>query len=205
MRTIQWPHFVLAIALATAAACNSDGNGSAVDGGPSPTAPGGSAGAYRSGLPGNRQLSSLNQSEQDQICKSAEAHLTKALGDSKVTELGCRVGAVIFAAIAPAATDAELQAECKEVYDMCIKDKSGSVMGDCKIADSTCKASVAELEACYTTMPAYFEALGSAFPTCQQLTLQLLMSSSAVMPPMTSAACQALEAKCPGRVPTPEP
>jgi len=91
-------------------------------------------------------------------------------------------------------TDADLQATCQQLYDGCV---AGGVTTNCSQLPATCTATVGEYDTCLSDSVA---ALGG-LPPCSAATRASLPSTVAHLTSQpTSAACAAVQNKCPGAV-----
>lgn len=144
-----------------------------------------------SGLPKDKALSSLTDSERTAFCGSN----SKALAAGVPADLGCR----LFGALAAlgANTDAEVKSMCQAAYDACVKmppmpSSTPSTPAQCSVP-ATCTATVGEADACLQENIALFKML----PSCQELK----KSDIDTMPgadPEPGPACKALDTKCKG-------
>jgi len=177
---------------------NSGGSGPSAGGSGSHAggAPATNSGSFSSGLPEDKQLGALTDAEAEALCKRIEGYFADDTTVGKnVDEFLCRFTSALTALFAAPETDAALQSSCKSLYASCIASPTMS-SGTCEKPDATCTATVAEYEACMNDQLALLNQLGSAVPSCDQITLS---SSSTLLSGVgeAPASCQTLEAKCP--------
>ncbi|HEX2670237.1 MAG TPA: hypothetical protein VHM25_05165 [Polyangiaceae bacterium] len=177
------------------------GSGGGSSGGSGPSAGGApttTSGTFSSGLAGDKQLGSLTDDEAASLCQKLSEYFADGSAVSRnFEEVTCRVSSVLFSAFGGAETDAALQASCKTFYDSCVAAPTMS-SESCKKPDASCTATTGEYEACVNDSVKQISQLGSAVPTCDQLTIAsagaLFTGGSASASP---ASCQAVSAKCP--------
>jgi hypothetical protein len=142
-------------------------------------------------VPGNKRISDLTPSERDQFCADLTAW---AMSGPFLTD-GCNASALLAtyaqATVETTATDADLRTSCAMLYSACV---AGGVTSMCSQIPSTCTATVSEYDTCVSDSTA---ALGG-LPECSWVTRASLPSSiSRLTNPPSSAACTALQSKCP--------
>ena len=147
-----------------------------------------------SGLPKDKALSSLTDSERTTFC-SANASTVKA---GLPADFGCRFAGAFAAALSMPATDAEVKSVCQKAYDDCQKQPTqpptgmmGMMGGSCTVP-TTCTANVGEAEACVAEELALLKML----PTCAQLTKADINTMGP--DPEEGPACKVLTMKCAG-------
>ena len=176
---------------------NLSGSGS---GGSGPSAAGAAStnsGSFSSGLPGDKQLGSLTDDEAAALCKKLSEYFADGSAVSKsFEEVTCRLGSVVLATFGSPDTDAALQASCKSFYDSCVASPTMS-SESCGKADASCTATAAEYEACVNDSVKQIGQLGTAVPSCDQLTLASAATVFAGGASTSPASCQAVSTKCP--------
>ena len=143
-----------------------------------------------SGLPKDKPLSSLTDSERTTFCSNN----TKAVQAGLPADFGCRLLAALSAA--GGNTDAEVKAMCQETYDECVKTPltptTPTTPAQCTVP-SSCTATVGEAEACVSENIALFKMI----PSCADLKksdINLMPSGD----PEPGPACKVVDMKCKG-------
>jgi hypothetical protein len=183
MAMVRGVGVVFGIVLASAAGCGGGSGGSGNFGEPIPTS-----------LPANKRISDLTPAERDQLCTD----LGQWAMSGPFLADGCNATAWLTTSLAASAdtsmTDADLQATCEQLYSACV---AGGVTTDCSKLSATCTATVGEYDTCLSDSVA---ALGG-LPPCSAATRASLPSTVAHLTSQpTSAACTAVQNKCPGAV-----
>jgi hypothetical protein len=143
-------------------------------------------------VPGSKRLSDLTPTELTQLCADLQAW---AMSGPFLTD-GCNASAWLGtfgqATLETSATDADLQAACETLYAGCV---ANGVTSMCSSVPATCTATVSE----YTTCASDSIAQLAGLPACSAVTRASLPANIArISAGSTSAACAAVQSKCPG-------
>jgi hypothetical protein len=182
---------------------NSGGHGPQGGGGTGGSGPGAAgaattnSGTFSSGLPGDKQLGSLTDDEAAALCQKLSEYFADGSAVSKsFEEVTCRASSVILALFGAPTTDAALQASCKTFYDSCVAAPTTS-SESCGKPDASCTATAGEYDTCVNESVKQIGTLGTAVPSCEQLTLASAATVFAGSASASPASCQAVSAKCP--------
>lgn len=166
---------------------------------------GGGGSSSASGVESGKGLSAVSDAERQKLCDYMASSMSPS---QQSTCLMAGVTASAFIAIAPDATDASLQSACQTLYDNCMQSAPQPVTTTetCEPVDGTCTATVGEFEACGQELAAAMEGLYAVMPQCSALTVAYFQqdtempSSEPEISALSSesAACSALQQKCPG-------
>lgn len=151
-------------------------------------------------------LGELSADEQEQLCDDVEEFMSSSAVAGPVNEMACRFAGIFAASFAAPTTDAEARAACSEAYDAC-EDEGEPTDTECQPPSDTCQATVGELKACLEDYPDMMESFRDLFPSCDELTLELLNDMGEVDPGMLEvpASCETLSEKCPDSPLTTDP
>jgi len=171
---------VLGLAFGTAVAGSACDGDSGSGGSPIPTS-----------VPANKRISDLTPAERDQLCADV-AHW--AMTGPFLTD-GCNGSAwlatYLESTLDTAATDADLQAMCQLLYADCV---AGGVTSNCSQVPANCMVTVSEYNTCLSDSIEPF----AGIPACSSVTRASLSSNFArLATPVSSAACTAVQNKCP--------
>ncbi len=155
---------------------------------------GGGGGDFTTGVDQGKKVSDLTPSEQKQFC-DADDKLTK---DGSLQRPLCRFMGAFSGAIA-ASFGGKPSEVCTEAYNECMAD-DGSSDGDAECdVDTTCTATVGEVEKCFNDALKVMATLGNKAPTCDKVTADTLKTlTDSAQSLENPAACEALSKKCPG-------
>lgn len=159
---------------------------------------GNNGGGFDSGLPDDQTLGSLSPSDAQALCDKFDAYFSKGSVATSLHELNCRMAGIFGVVFAMPQSDADAQAACKALYDECVT-APAETTSQCTAPDATCMATAGELEQCLNDSVDALEQASSAIPSCDKLKLADLSASPSDMgmQPAESAACTAVETKCP--------
>lgn len=178
----------LAAPLALAVACGDDGS-SGGDGG------GGGGSVFQSPQEDDTKLSELSQDDINALCDSYVEYYSSRVSDAELQKIACYAVATFFTADENGNLDL---AACNQTAEACLADDEGfepdgDPAEECRQTDfASCDATIEELEACYT---ATVQAIDNLAP---RITCQTFTDPNALEGLNNSAACETLEAKCPG-------
>jgi hypothetical protein len=152
-------------------------------------AAGGGAGAITTGVDGTKMLATLGPDEVAKVCAAGRSLVRDT---PSLTANVCKVVALIAATLADPEpqTDAEAQAACQRGYAECTTSLTD---GGCTSIASECKATVAQLEACWAATADYVRAAGVSLPACTTLTLARLAQTADMTPLPQPPACVTLD------------
>jgi hypothetical protein len=161
-------------------------------------------GRLSTGVDGSKPLGTVTPAEADQICKSSQTWITKAVAEDKQRQLACRLGG-LFAAAAGVGlgggtggmSDAQLQATCKTASDQCLMaaPTAPTTPASCQSFPAGCMATVAEYEACLNDIPPAVDMTLTALPTCDKVTTLGLLSLAGLANSLP-ATCRTFQTKC---------
>jgi hypothetical protein len=151
----------------------------------------GSGNPVSTSVPGNKRINDLTPAERDQLCADVTAW---AMSGPFLTD-GCNASAWLAAYLLSlgdtTASDAELQTACQTLYADCV---ANGVMSSCSDLPTTCTATVSEYNMCLSDSLDGF----AGIPACSTATRASLSANAArLLTPMSSAACTAVQTKCP--------
>jgi hypothetical protein len=161
-------------------------------------------GRLSTGVEGSKPLGTVSPSEADQICKSTQTWIAKAVAEDKQRQLACRLGALAAAAGGAGlggggagSSDAQLQATCKTAHDQCLMmaPAAPTSPASCQAFPAGCAATVAEYEACLNDIPPTVDMTLAALPTCDRLTQLGLLSLLSLVNNLP-ATCRTFQMKC---------
>lgn len=149
-------------------------------------------------------LNSLSVAEQNALCERVGEIYENAFFETGGNDLLCRFQAVFTAGfmaqmVEEPTSDAELQISCAAAYTECMNAEETEVT-ECGELSDECTATVNELETCARESGL---ALGEEFadiPACSELTMATIAedaSFDSLNETPSTAACDAMEAKCP--------
>jgi hypothetical protein len=179
MKHLRMIQLVTCASLALLFGCGGDSSG----GGTGPTG----NGTFSAGLDGSKMLSSLSADDTQKLCAAGEKFL--AANPAIPMDL-CKILGLFATAFGDPKSDAEVQKLCQEGYDQCI---STGGMTKCTAIPTTCKATVSQMEACWSAAAAWLHS-ATADIACNKLTLKDAQPSGGERtPPAKPAACKVLE------------
>lgn len=146
-------------------------------------------GPVDSGLPDERKGSELSDAEAKQLCEARADHAAALISEDDAKHQACTFGGLV---VAGGSVET-----CKTFYDMCIKmdfEEDPEPAGECMLGFelSTCEATIAEIEACFTEED---DANAAAF---KSISCNDAATTGDPNPPQAGPACSTAQAKCPG-------
>jgi hypothetical protein len=156
-------------------------------------------GGFSSSLPGGTELDQLSSAQVQTFCSEADSFYTSSglmMDDLKLT---CLLGGIISAGLSPGPqTNASVQAACTAAYDQCVANFTWTSNCPSMAALVGCTATISEYTACLNDATKIEVQAIQSLPTCADLTLADLTTSSGTLSPTPQApSCQELNAKCP--------
>ena len=160
---------------------------------------GGATSVFSTTVPGAAVLGDLSDADYQSLCSDDEATANASGVALIVNELSCRFNGIVAAVRASSNTDAELQAACHSVYDVCIKAISMAAWMCAKKPSAACLATVAEYEACLTGTMAELNVELAIVTRCDDLTQANLSTATNIGNGATAEppSCVAVDHKCP--------
>ncbi|HET9956764.1 MAG TPA: hypothetical protein VFQ61_19850 [Polyangiaceae bacterium] len=155
---------------------------------------GSSGGSTSSGGDDTRTFAELTDDERNAVCQAEAEKLDTPENKAQNCKL---LGA--FAAFQVLQDAEQMPAACQAAYDLCM-DQEQSAQVECSDDLRECTATVAEFQACWDQLPAWFGALD--VPSCEDVSLQTLLPLATLLTSLPQA-CQTLQDKCPEAVPDP--
>jgi hypothetical protein len=173
-----------------AVACGGD----ASDGGGGPKG-GGSDTTLDSGVSESKKLSELSADEQAKLCEAAQDLVSSSTFQKDMKEFSCKLEGVTATLMAEGDSDADLQEACKAAYDECMAEPADDEPAEsCEYEETTCSATVGELETCMNDSLKMIGEIKSKVPSCDKVTKESMgdvMGDLLTMEP--SESCKALE------------
>ncbi len=225
--TRGWGHLVAGIVISAGLACSSSGGSSSTGhGGSSGTGTGGSSGTGHGGsngtgtggsgnngggapfstsVPAGTKLTSLSQTQAQQLCNDLDSYTSRTLAPALCKELGIEsaVFAAAFATTPP--SDSDLQAACTQAYNACLHPDGGTTTTNCDPTSltgepSTCQATVGDLTTCANDQGAAFQQASASIPSCATLTAASLAAfasaDAGTSGPAEPASCAKFDSTC---------
>lgn len=153
-----------------------------------------------SGLPASKPADELPPDEQTQLCEATTDYVNERVGPEVLLRFQCTLEGIVTSLMIDQSVSS-----CNQVRDACIampdpdeEPVDPNATCDINVDWTTCKASVSELEACFTE---YADQGAAAFNSvsCSKMaeyTKELPTFDPSVLEP--GPACQEAQAKCPG-------
>ncbi len=146
---------------------------------------GGASGPVDSGLPADKKVSELSDSEAEQLCEARADHQAGLISESEAKRAGCTIGGLFTGTVEG----------CEEFVKACLDAPSETDPGQpgtCTLGfNATCEATVADVEACLTDLNvASADALKSI--SCSDL------ENMSTGEPSSPASCSSISSTCPG-------
>jgi hypothetical protein len=171
-----------------------DSSGGASAGAGATTSAGLGGGATSSSkLPEASVLGQLSTSELTELCTETYTGPLFTAAHSGA----CLDNALLAAAASGPNSDADARLACHAFYDSCVK-RMNNPGGACPTIDQSCQATVGEYFKCVDDVAAGYAAAYARFPSCDAITVALLMTTSLdePPPPPEPASCVLVDNKC---------
>jgi hypothetical protein len=170
------------------AGASNDGQGGAPGDGSTPP-------AVDFGVPAAKKLSELTPAETAQLCEEAEALVDTSGLQKDMKEFTCKLAGITATMMAEGDSDADLQKACKAAYDECMAEPADDEPAEsCEFEETTCSATVGELESCMNDSLEMIGEIKSKLPSCDKVTKESVgdvMGDLFTLEP--SESCKALE------------
>lgn len=173
------------VAFSAVACGGSSDDGDGKSGGGSPT--------VTTNIPGDTQGNELTDTQTKELCDAAAKAAESAFSGPELKAASCGMSAYFQATLLQAAD------KCQEFYDACMKTPEEPTPNDpdvdsCTKPSSSCKATVAEMQACWSDAFAQVKTSLANLPGCEDV-------GKEVTEPTTNdelpASCKVVQEKCP--------
>jgi hypothetical protein len=145
------------------------------------------------GLPANKSMADLTESEVSQFC-AAMVELSASILPETCAFAGALSAAMEYSLVGT--TDvATLRETCQTARDECLAPEQTS--SSCEMPEA-CTATVGEVEACLNASVGQFMELVAQVPTCEELEPSDFEQQSSAEALATPPECTAIETSCPG-------
>jgi hypothetical protein len=157
---------------------------------------GGSDTTLDSGVSESKKLSELSADEQAKLCEAAQDLVSSSSLQKDMKEFSCKLeGVTATLMMAEGDSDADRQEACKAAYDECMAEPAEDEPAEsCEFEETTCSATVGELESCMNDSLKMIGEIKSKVPSCDKVTKESVgdvMRDLLTIEP--SESCKALE------------
>jgi hypothetical protein len=149
----------------------------------------GPKGTFSTGLDSGKAVGDLTPADAAKFCAAADTFIK---GNPSLTVDLCKLTALLGLIFEDPKTDAEAQMLCKKGYDECVATPATTMCSN--TVPKTCRATVGDVEACWSASVAFLDSAVAQIPACDKVTLKdLEPTAGGAQSPTPPAACKPLD------------
>jgi hypothetical protein len=163
----------------------------------------GASAGFTSGLDRREVLSALDADEAAALCAGARSFMKKelTLTNDEICRFAGEWSVTFRLSEPPFESDEAVRMTCQQAYDSCTQrianePRTCQQSRECPKAPQRCEATVADLEACGSLLPAFWKDLFRTIPSCDQFSRAVAAARNGYQP-RWPAACERLKSQCP--------